>query len=300
MADLIATEHISDLDAKILAFAITEQDISDLPVSDKHDKDRMLSYWQAAIHIMHDANVATDNHKKDDARDVLLRMSIEVRQKLQAQKELEEELRAESYLVDPVLAHTVGPLRVINVQPREQEMERGGNPWNVEMEDELYTSSRAVSPWQEQVRHEDEAPEPAPWMQDSNEAEEQRSCLAPIARHSQPDVGATIHGWELQAEDAKDGEHNRLLEDRLWVEQPETVGDDEQAGVLERGGGSDGSSLASPESEDGLFLVLRKYTANFRAAQADVESAARQRADGWLDRQRARFVKAMRGISRKE
>ncbi|KAK4546168.1 hypothetical protein LTR36_002305 [Oleoguttula mirabilis] len=70
--------------------AVTENDILSLPDDPSFDPGRVLDLWEAAMHIVHDVEVATDNHKKEDAREGLVQMSMDVRRRLGARKTLEE------------------------------------------------------------------------------------------------------------------------------------------------------------------------------------------------------------------
>ncbi|KAK5124040.1 hypothetical protein LTR85_002237 [Meristemomyces frigidus] len=78
-----------NVDACVLSYAVSDTDLLSLPNDPSFDPERVLDLWKAAMHIMHDPDVAMDNHKKQDARNVLGEMSIDVRRRL-AEEEEEE------------------------------------------------------------------------------------------------------------------------------------------------------------------------------------------------------------------
>ena len=135
------TDPYAEADVEVLANCISEADIIALPPEGIGNLDRedILQWWHGAMHIMHDPNVLPDNHKREDARQILTGISRGVREALAEADARRQETISEVSLDDDLEA------LLKRLQQQDLTAEKRG-PESIEEDEDLYTSSRPASP----------------------------------------------------------------------------------------------------------------------------------------------------------
>ncbi|KAK5137659.1 hypothetical protein LTR08_007954 [Meristemomyces frigidus] len=246
------TNPWSAIDCDVLKYAVTEQEVLRIRYHCPFSPERLLESWQKAMSVILDPNVDTNDRKKEDARAAMVDMSDNVRRILAKPRRISKRVM----LIDVVLAEAVAreqstlnkpadepedvskrpepeaqseavlprPTSPV-IQSLQQETDIVVETHGDGLEEDLYTSSRPVSPSLRMWALSLEAratPVPAivpdtgaPWMPDAD-TEHVESACAPA--HPRSSVDQEIG---TRAQPVEGVERDRALKGMLMITNPD-------------------------------------------------------------------------------